>query len=58
MSNEIENEAAVSYVVSEETTADNVVNQWLVLRGQRLRVIGIEQSQACTNFAQPRKLNT
>ena len=39
-----------SYVVSEGTTANNVVNQWSALHGHRLRVIGVEQSLADANF--------
>lgn len=39
-----------SYVVSEGTTANNVVNQWSTLHDHRLRVIGVEQSLADANF--------
>lgn len=47
---EIENETARSYVVSAGTTANNVVDQWSALHDRRLRVIGVEQSLADTNF--------
>lgn len=45
-----ENGTTSSYVVSEGTTANNVVNQWSALHGHRLRVIGVEQSLADANF--------
>lgn len=45
-----ENGTTSSYVVSEGTTANNVVNQWSALHDHRLRVIGVEQSLADANF--------
>lgn len=56
---EIENETARSYVVSAGITANNV-DQWSALHDRRLRVIGVEQSLADTNFVRTTRteLNT